>query len=447
MFSQKIIYSPHPSLAYLTEDERKYFQDKKFNFHYRHSFYLNSNLPNLENFNGLYLPKGHGDISSMMLNYNSKYFSIFFEPTTTNITMYEQNSPKKEGLFSVLNDVKKNNLDGTKLRNTGLIFNFRNLSIGYGNWNQWWGPGIHNSIILSNNAEGFSHFHFSANLSRNLYNKKFDVFIKLIQSNNIKNFLNENFYISNLSLIAKYDIAELGFARNILSGGRPDLKWSFQDALPVIFTSKNLKYWDTINDFYFMATFKKTGLVMFINFAIPNRSYNGKDPKNYIGHSTGSNIGFRKKGVFDIKNLEYGVEYTRLVQGIYYNTLPTPNWYDNKLYSYSSFKQRRWGAHSGSDSDDLFLYFGYGNNEKRLIFGFNYERHGVTYHFPPEVKIESKIALSYRIKPFFVMVDYESEYFEHYGFIDGSENVWNQTFEEGSLQRTRTLLFSLIFTY
>ena len=38
---------------------------------------------------------------------------------------------------------------------------------------------------------------------------------------------------------------------------------------------------------------------------------------------------------------------------------------------------------------------------------------------------------------------YEDEYFEHYGFVDDNLNVWTETFEKGSIQRTKTLLFSI----
>ena len=134
----------------------------------------------------------------------------------------------------------------------------------------------------------------------------------------------------------------------------------------------------------------------------------------------------------------------RLVQGIYYNIIPTPNWYDNIRYDYHSYRNRRWSSHSGSDSDDFFIYFGYINNKLSLMYGINYERHGVTYKFPPEVKIESKISLSYLTKNNFeICLDYEEEYFEHYAFLDENINVWQQTFENGSIQRTKTIFLKL----
>ena len=145
----------------------------------------------------------------------------------------------------------------------------------------------------------------------------------------------------------------------------------------------------------------------------------------------------------------FGIEYTRLVQGIYYNILPTPNWYDNKKFNYSSYNGRRWAAHSGSDSDDFLVYIGYLNKKIGLIYGLNYERHGVTYHFPPEVKFESRIAVSYKHDNTKFYLNFENEYFEHYGFVDSNINVWDETFELGSIQRTKTLMFSIehIFSF
>lgn len=38
-----------------------------------------------------------------------------------------------------------------------LMFSAKNLSLGLSNENEWWGPGIRNAIVLSNNAPGFPH--------------------------------------------------------------------------------------------------------------------------------------------------------------------------------------------------------------------------------------------------------------------------------------------------
>ena len=117
-----------------------------------------------------------------------------------------------------------------------------------------------------------------------------------------------------------------------------------------------MKYWDEFYDLYLLYNAPSSGLKIFLEIGIPNRSFNDNNPDIYQFHGVGSNLGLRKYGVFGIKSLMYGFEYTRLVQGLYYNILPTPNWYDNIKYSYSSYNNRRWAAHSGADSDDLLIY-------------------------------------------------------------------------------------------
>ena len=53
----------------------------------------------------------------------------------------------------------------------------------------------------------------------------------------------------------------------------------------------------------------------------------------------------------------FGIEYTNLILAKTWKFRPTPNWYNRDFYDYSSYDNRRWSAHSGSDSDDLYIFF------------------------------------------------------------------------------------------
>jgi len=44
------------------------------------------------------------------------------------------------------------------LGETTALIAVRGLEVGFSNENEWWGPGIRNAIVLSNNAPGFPHF-------------------------------------------------------------------------------------------------------------------------------------------------------------------------------------------------------------------------------------------------------------------------------------------------
>ena len=73
-------------------------------------------------------------------------------------------------------------------------------------------------------------------------------------------------------------------------------------------------------------------------------------------HSMATILGIRDYGVGNLKNGVWGFEWTNLM--ITYSSrhrITGPGtWYQRELYDYSSYKGRRWGSHSGSDSDDTF---------------------------------------------------------------------------------------------
>ena len=68
------------------------------------------------------------------------------------------------------------------------------------------------------------------------------------------------------------------------------------------------------------------------------------------------------------------------------------------------------------DSDDFYLYLGYQGKNWTIIPAFNYERHGVVYHFPPEVKIELRLSVIYQTNGWLFDLYLENEYFENIGF-------------------------------
>lgn len=45
---------------------------------------------------------------------------------------------------------------------SSLRFNYHKLSLGFSTENLWWGPGVRNSLLMSNNAPGFPHISFNS---------------------------------------------------------------------------------------------------------------------------------------------------------------------------------------------------------------------------------------------------------------------------------------------
>ena len=438
-FAKKLLYE-NESFSYNSDT----FNKEKFNIIFNQSFYLNDNLPNLENLNGFYPHKGYGGFTGILFLYKNKNFMLSAEPLILISRRYDIENSQKTKLFSVLNDVPQNNLfsNNKYLRNFGIKYRFNKFTMSYGNWSQWWGPGMHSSLIMTNNSTGFYHYNFEYGNYHNIKSKiKYN--IKYSVSRSLVNTLNSKFYISSLYINGAYKDLEIGISNSILSGGYPEQEWNIEDAFQVTFSNKKIKYWDKINDFYIKYSSKKNKFVAFLQIGIPDSHKSGNNLTLDSRNTIGSNLGLRKYNAFNLEGLILGVEYIRLLQGKFFDISPTNNWYDNIKYSYSSYQGRRWAAHSGSDSDDFLLYFGHIGPKNHGIFGFNYERHGVTFKFPPEIKYEFKINAGIRVNSLYISLIYENELFEHYSFVDNSDNIWSEDFENGSIQRTKTLFFNI----
>lgn len=418
--------------------------NKKVKLYYSNYTFLNTNLPNLENLNGLYLPKGVGIYNSFMFTYKSKNLLFSIEPRQSIIKNYNYDLIEKNKEFSVLNDIPFPNYKLNQFNNTGFNINYKKLSFGYGNWNEWWGPGLHSSLTKSNNAQPYFNGYISYH-DETITPKNIDFYFKVTTSEPIKNSEGYDYYITQLFSKVFYKNIEFGISKSIQSGGYEDIKWNFYDAALVYLNKKFNIYWDEFITLYIQYA-DIEGLELFYEVGRPVFFKTSDQNNTYYDNAIATNLGIRKFGLFDNENLFMGFEYTRLVQGIYYNIIPTPNWYDNYKYNYSSYKNRRWGAHSGSDSDDMFIFGGISNKEITLVTGINYERHGITYNFPPEVKFELKTSFSYSFDKLFLSISIENELFRHYGFVDKNRNVWTEEFENGSIQRSNTVLINFDYS-
>tara|TARA_B100001250_G_scaffold413454_1_gene447680 strand:+ start:11516 stop:12880 length:1365 start_codon:yes stop_codon:yes gene_type:complete len=452
MTRAQTILNPNPSKKIILERSLFFNQNDNYkekiglNLIYNFYSYFNTNLPNLENRNGLYIPKGYGAGFSPLIYYNNKNLFLSIEPEINSFKDYAIYAPEKKSFFTKLNDIPhdRSMIGKNRIKNIGVKIKIKDTSFGYGNWDQWWGKGIHNSLVHSNNAKSFNYIFFD---SHNSVNDKISYKFNFFVSDGMQNIHNENFFLSAYSFILNYKNIEIGRAKHVLSGGYDNILWSKKDALLVPFTNKKNKYWDQIIDYYIALSYPEARLKIFLEIGMPNRSYsNENNSLIFPDHSVASILGVRKYGIFNIDELLLGFEYTSTLISQYYYKMPSYNWYGNSRYNYSSFLGRRWGSHAGTDADDFLVFLGYLNNTTGLLYEINYERHGVSYNFPPEVKLESRISLNYHINNFYFNIIYENEYYEHYGFVDQSTNVWNETFEPGSIQRSNTLLFSIEYT-
>tara|TARA_B100000579_G_C22828468_1_gene854582 strand:+ start:875 stop:2362 length:1488 start_codon:yes stop_codon:yes gene_type:complete len=407
----------------------------------RSEFYYNSSAPNFENMGNRFIAKGFGFFTSINLSYTGKYFSLSIEPFY--ITSQNKALPinGRDGMFYNLNDNPKHRLSylSAGLRETQLYFHFRELGFGFSNANMWWGPGLHNTLTMTNNTTSFPHLMIGTVNEKRI--NKIGINLRYIFSKLDKT-IGDPYFTALVGTLRYYSnpLITIGLSRNYLSGGLPtDRPFTRLDAALIVFEqllidTKLREYppewdahdpWDQTMAGFIMLDFPESKLRLFVEIGTNDHRQNFSDLRTHPDHALAYILGMRKYGFFRNENLVAGFEYTNLILGKFWDYRATPNWYNRASYDYSSYDGLRWAAHSGSDSDDFFIYFGYQNDKWSFIPAFNYERHGVIYTRQPEVKMEIRFDFRYSWGEYRINMFFEREWIEHAGFIPNKWRIGN----------------------
>ena len=409
-----------------------YFGDKnRFSVIYKSEIYFNDNATNQENMDLRYIGKGFGLFKSLNVTGYNKFFAFNFEPfllvnNYRNVDLYRREAP-----FTFLNDAKdNNNLKDIGLRKADFYIHYNGLGVGISNSNMWWGPGFHSALSMTNNTTGFKNFMIGT--IRELKWKNFGIMSRYTFANLNDEVGWEARYFTSLTMqltIYSEQLFTFGFSRNYLTGGEEGVNWSREDAQKIIFEGvfiKNLQKldytiaghdpWDQTISAWTEIAFPKNKLKIYLELGFNDNRFNMWDFIVQPDHAMASIFGFRKYGLLNNENIVFGFEYANLIKGRHHIFRATPNWYDRSRYDDFSYDNRRWGAHSGSDSDDLTIYLGLMNQKWSFIPSFNFERHGVTTHRPSEIKTEIKLEAQYRINNFQFGLFYENQFEAHLGF-------------------------------
>ena len=107
-YSQSIL-NPTPLKKILNESGNKNYawinDSSKLKIIYNQFFYNNSNLTNFENQNGLHIPRGFGFTSGLLFIYEAKNIFLTYEPRINVKEVFYKDTPQKNGIFSVSNDL------------------------------------------------------------------------------------------------------------------------------------------------------------------------------------------------------------------------------------------------------------------------------------------------------------------------------------------------------
>ena len=421
----------------------------------KNEFYINNNASNQENMDIRYIGNGYGSFTSVFISGYSKYLAFKFEPFTLSSNYRDSKEYARPRPFTFLNDAKSNkNLKKMGLRKADIFLHYNGVGIGVSNDNMWWGPGIQGTLSMTNNTVGFNHF--MAGTIRELRWKNIGIMGKYTFSELSGKSGFEATYFTALTgqlTIYSEQIFTFGLSRNYLTGGVDvGVPWTKSDAQKIVFEDvfiKNLQKldytvaghdpWDQTMSGWFEMTFPKNKLKLYLEIGFNDNRFNLWDFLVHPDHAMASIVGFRKYGLLNNDNLIMGFEYANLIKGRHHIFRATPNWYDRSHYNDFSYEGRRWGAHSGSDSDDLLLYFGIMNDKWSFVPAINYERHGVSTFRPPEIKIEIKFDMKYKYRGYEFGLYFERQFEAHIGFPPDQYFIDEVT----GKRRTNTAIFRI----
>jgi hypothetical protein len=281
------------------------------------------------------------------------------------------------------------------LGNSSLRFDLGKLSMGVSTQNLWWGPGIYNSLLMSNNAQGF--FHYSINSNRPIKNFlgtfQFQVISATLTQDSLQGFENNGLRrrIINKSDRVLSSLAvdyQPSFLKNISFGVNRSIQ-SYNDQLPTDFIQKNIPVLgaffgstDVARDtfpqdqqvsIYTKWMFPKSHAELYYQFAYNDAKANWRDFWLDMSHSTAYILGFKK--LFVLKNQKYldlGMEVIKLGQTPSYLHRNAGNFYEHGQIKEGYTNQNQiMGASSG-----------FGNNMQTVQLSLNdgWNKLGFIFH-------------------------------------------------------------------
>ena len=361
-------------------------------FKFRSESFYNTNAPNLENTSNKWIGRGFSIFNSLNISYRGKYFAGSIEP----YHFFNQNSdydiPDRIPLLAGLNDFSahsKSPYQSLGLRETQLYLHYKGIGGGYSNANMWWGSGIHSSLMMTNNTTGFGHLMLGTIEEKRYKNWGFNG--RYIFSKFDKKSLYEPYYNAIIFSFTYYSdpIVTFGISKAAQIGGtHPSADTvSVSEAMLAFLTGITAGDVDTYRSRWSTDDHTFTGYLetifprsKFKLYLEVGRNDIAWDIYNLIlapDHSIATVFGFRKYELFNNRNLQFGIEYAKLLSGRYIDRLFVGPWYNRGQYDYSKYDGRYWGAHSGPDSDDFTIYFGWRGKNISVTPMFNYERHGI----------------------------------------------------------------------
>ena len=271
-------------------------------------------------------------------------------------------------------------------------YDLNKISLSASTQNLWWGPGISNSMLMSNNAPGFFHYSISSNrpLKTFLGNFQFQIISAILKQDSSQGYENRNLKKLNLQNRNRtYNALTFTFQPVIMKNITFGLTRAFQNLaennisgfvpkyLPVLGSFFGSAYNDTINrdqilSFNTRWVFPKNHAEVYFEFGYNDAKDNFRDLMLDMSHSSGYIFGFKKLAYLNnLDYLDFGAEVIRMAQTPSYLMRNAGNFYEHgSMREGYTHKNQILGAGSGfgNNMQTVNLSFNRGWNKYGLVF-------------------------------------------------------------------------------
>jgi hypothetical protein len=266
------------------------------------------------------------------------------------------------------------------------------VSLSASTQNLWWGPGIYNSMLMSNNAPGFFHYSFASNrpLKTFLGNFQFQIISAILKQDSSQGFEHRNLKKLNLQNRNRaYNALTFTFQPVIMKNITFGLTRAFQNLaennisgfvpkyLPVLGSFFGSAYNDTINrdqilSFNTRWVFPKNHAEVYFEFGYNDAKDNFRDLMLDMSHASGYLFGFKKLSYLNkLDYVDFGAEVIRMAQTPSYLMRNAGNFYEHSsMREGYTHKNQILGAGSGfgNNMQTVNLSYNRGWNKYGLIF-------------------------------------------------------------------------------
>ena len=271
-------------------------------------------------------------------------------------------------------------------------YDLNKISLSVSTQNLWWGPGIVNSMLMSNNAPGFFHYSIASNrpLKTFLGNFQFQLISATLNQDSSQGFEHRNLKKLNLQNRNRaYNALTFTFQPAIMKNITFGLTRAFQNLaennisgfvpkyLPVLGSFFGSAYNDTINrdqilSFNTRWVFPKNHAEVYFEFGYNDAKDNFRDLMLDMSHSSGYIFGFKKLSYLNnLDYIDFGAEVIRMAQTPSYLMRNAGNFYEHgRMTEGYTHKNQILGAGSGfgNNMQTVNLSFNRGWNKYGLIF-------------------------------------------------------------------------------